>query len=93
MGRKEQAFLNDAAAVGLAHQTTKDILGPGHRRPGELHPPAGRHQGRTDDPAQLTWPTATGCTLCGHCLQGCYQPMNSPRNLRARRSTDTPMSR
>ena len=88
MGRKEQAFLNAAAAVGLAHQTTKDILGPGHRAQENCILQPGGTAGRTDDPAQLTWPTATGCTLCGHCLQGCYQPMNSPRNLRARRSTD-----
>jgi choline dehydrogenase-like flavoprotein len=30
---------------------------------------------------------AQGCTFCGHCSQGCYQPLGAPINLKAKRST------
>jgi hypothetical protein len=37
---------------------------------------------------QLAYPRARGCTFCGYCFQGCYEPRNAPRNLFAKRSTD-----
>ncbi|MFB4315513.1 GMC oxidoreductase [Actinomadura sp. 21ATH] len=33
-------------------------------------------------------PLAQGCTFCGFCQQGCMEPVNAPRNLFAKRSTD-----
>ena len=51
MGRKEQAFLNAATAVGLAHQTTKDILGPGHHAQENcILQPGGTRAARTTPP-------------------------------------------
>ena len=44
--------------------------------------------GTTTDAASLVYPKATGCTLCGSCLRGCYEPRQAPRNLFAKRSTD-----
>ncbi len=44
--------------------------------------------GRTTDARRLVWPEATGCTICGYCMQGCFQPRQAPRNLKAKRSTD-----
>ena len=38
---------------------------------------------------KLVYPAAQGCTFCGHCPQGCIEPVRSPRNLRAKRSTHT----
>ena len=88
MGRKEAAFFRGAEAMGLPVNTTKNV----HRdsfRPQEnaiLQP--GGTAGRTRDPARLLFPEATGCTFCGYCFQGCYQPRQAPRNLKAKRSTD-----
>ena len=44
--------------------------------------------GRSADPAKLAFPQAYGCTFCGFCFQGCYEPRGAPRNLTAKRSTD-----
>ena len=32
-------------------------------------------------PTQLRYPQARGCTFCGFCFQGCYEPRGAPRNL------------
>ena len=85
MGTKEEKFLSAAQAMGLPLCDTKEpiensfrpqencILQPGGTAGLELNP---------------VYPAATGCTLCGHCLQGCIAPRGAPRNLKAKRSTD-----
>lgn len=88
MGTKESVFLRGAATLGLPHQTTADTHGPGHRAQQNAVLQPGGTAGRTADPARLRFPEAQGCTMCGHCYQGCYLPLAAPRNLRARRSTD-----
>jgi choline dehydrogenase-like flavoprotein len=89
MGTKEQRFLTGAAKLGLPHQTSKDITGAAYRpQENAILQPQGM-AGRTSDRKQLAYPTAKGCTFCGHCPQGCIEPVKSPRNLRAKRSTHT----
>ncbi|UYP20776.1 GMC family oxidoreductase N-terminal domain-containing protein [Rhodococcus sp. Z13] len=88
MGTKEQVFLRGAAALGLPHQRTRDTSGPGHRAQQNAVLQPGGTAGRTRDPARLHHPEARGCTMCGHCYQGCYLPLGAPRNLKAKRSTD-----
>jgi choline dehydrogenase-like flavoprotein len=88
MGRKEEAFLRGAGALGLAVQRTKDTLRDSYRpQENAILQPAG-FAGTTSDPQKLVFPLSLGCTFCGHCLQGCMEPLRSPRNLRAKRSTD-----
>jgi len=89
MGRKEEAFLEAAAAMGgLAVQRTKDTMSDSYRpQENAILQPVG-FAGRTADPAKLVFPLSFGCTFCGHCLQGCKEPLRAPRNLRAKRSTD-----
>jgi choline dehydrogenase-like flavoprotein len=36
----------------------------------------------------LTWPEVQGCTMCGHCLQGCPNPRGAPVEHKAKRSTN-----
>jgi choline dehydrogenase-like flavoprotein len=89
MGTKEERFLTGAARLGLRHQTSKDITGnaPAYRpQENAILQPQGT-AGRTSDRKKLTYPVARGCTFCGHCPQGCIEPVKSPRNLRAKRST------
>jgi choline dehydrogenase-like flavoprotein len=88
MGRKEQAFLDGAGRLGLAVQRSKDTSTDSYRpQENAILQPFGT-AGTTADSTKLHFPQAVGCTFCGHCQQGCMEPLDSPRNLRAKRSTD-----
>lgn len=89
MGTKEEVFFRGCEGVGLPVQTSKDITRNAFRpQENAILQPQGT-AGRTRDPAQLQYPNAKGCTFCGHCYQGCYEPLKSPGNLKAKRSTNT----
>ena len=87
MGRKEELFLHAAKSIGLPLQktriTTRDSFRP---QENAILQPRGT-AGKTTDPRKLTFPQAQGCTFCGYCLQGCYEPIAAPLNLKAKRST------
>jgi choline dehydrogenase-like flavoprotein len=88
MGAKEETFLRGASKLGVPLMTTKDALRSGYRpQENAILQPHGT-AGRTSDPSRLRFPQARGCTFCGHCFQGCYEPRGAPRNLTAKRSTD-----
>jgi choline dehydrogenase-like flavoprotein len=36
----------------------------------------------------ITYPAVDGCTMCGHCLQGCPHPVGAPLDRKAKRSTN-----
>lgn len=87
MGLKEEAFFRGAQLVGLPLEATRDITRAAFRpQQNAILQPHG-NAGRTGDPSRLTFPLARGCTFCGHCSQGCYQPLRAPINLKAKRST------
>jgi choline dehydrogenase-like flavoprotein len=88
MGTKEEVFFRAAEQIGLSHQTSKDITSASFRPQENAILQPGGNAGRTSDPLKLIFPKATGCTFCGHCLQGCVLPRKAPRNLKAKRSTD-----
>src|SRR4051794_2742218 len=88
MGTKEQVFLNAAARMGLPVQKSKDATRAAHRPQENAILQPGGTAGRTDDARKLRYPHARGCTFCGFCFQGCYEPRGAPRNLAAKRSTD-----
>jgi choline dehydrogenase-like flavoprotein len=85
VGRKEEVFLGAAERMGLALCTTKEPTGPSYRPQENAILQPGGTAGLARDPR---FPAATGCTLCGHCYQGCVAPRGAPRNLKAKRSTD-----
>src|SRR6185503_15312405 len=88
MGTKEETFLEAAAKMGLPLQRGKDITRNAHRpQENAILQPRG-NAGRTGKRAELVYPKARGCTFCGFCFQGCYEPRGAPRNLTAKRSTD-----
>jgi choline dehydrogenase-like flavoprotein len=88
MGTKEEVFYRGAEGLGLPVQTTKDITRAAFRpQENAILQPDGT-AGQTNDPRELNFPQAQGCTFCGHCLQGCFEPLGAPRNLKAKRSTD-----
>jgi choline dehydrogenase-like flavoprotein len=87
MGRKEQVFFRGAQAIGLPVQTVKDITRAAFRpQQNAILQPHGT-AGRTADPKKLVFPKAHGCTFCGHCTQGCFEPIGAPLNLKAKRAT------
>lgn len=89
MGTKERVFLRGAGRTGLAVQSGKDIVRASYRpQENAILQPAGT-AGRTRDPRRLRYPQAQGCTFCGHCSQGCFEPRRAPKNLLAKRSTIT----
>ena len=88
MGTKEAVFFRGAERLGLPLNTTKDITRDSFRPQENAILQPGGNAGRTTDADRLVWPQATGCTLCGFCAQGCYQPRQAPANLKAKRSTD-----
>jgi choline dehydrogenase-like flavoprotein len=88
MGAKEETFLHGAAKMGLPLQRSKDISRNAHRpQENAILQPHGT-AGKTGKASQLRYPKARGCTFCGFCFQGCYEPRGAPRNLTAKRSTD-----
>jgi choline dehydrogenase-like flavoprotein len=88
MGTKEEVFYRGTEGLGLPVQTTKDITRTAFRpQENAILQPSGT-AGKTNDKRKLNFPQAQGCTFCGHCLQGCFEPLGAPRNLKAKRSTD-----
>src|SRR5262245_52509179 len=87
MSTKDEVFFDGAERIGLPFQKGKDILGAAFRpQENAILQPKGI-AGRTADPRQLVFPRAQGCTFCGHCLQGCFEPLGAPINLKAKRAT------
>ena len=87
MGLKEEIFFHGAQQLGLPVERTKDITRAAFRpQQNAILQPRG-NAGRTNDPQRLLFPRAEGCTFCGHCSQGCFEPLGAPINLKAKRST------
>lgn len=88
MGTKEAVFFRGCENVGLPVNATKDILFDSFRpQENAILQPQGT-AGQTNDSSQLRYPQAQGCTFCGYCFQGCLEPREAPRNLKAKRQTD-----
>jgi choline dehydrogenase-like flavoprotein len=87
MGKKEEFFFQGAQMLGLSLQRGKDITGAAFRpQENAILQPQGT-AGKTGDPDRIRFPAAKGCTFCGHCSQGCLEPLGAPLNLKAKRST------
>src|SRR5690606_37029571 len=75
--------------IGLPVQTVKDTYTDSFRpQENAILQPQG-NAGKTTNAALLRYPQAQGCTFCGYCYQGCIEPLASPANLKAKRSTNT----
>jgi len=87
LGLKEEVFFDGARKLGLPLETTKNITKAAFRpQQNAILQPQGV-AGKTGDPHELVFPHAKGCTFCGHCSQGCFEPLRAPINLKAKRST------
>jgi choline dehydrogenase-like flavoprotein len=88
MGTKEQVFFEGARRAGLPLNRFKDVVRPSFRPQENAILQPGGTAGRSDRRRDARFPRARGCTFCGHCLEGCFEPLGAPRNLKAKRSTD-----
>ncbi|WP_280273707.1 GMC oxidoreductase [Nocardia wallacei] len=88
MGTKESLTFRGCENLGLPVQTTRTTTEASFRPQQNAILQPGGNAGRSDRADLLTYPDATGCTFCGHCFQGCYEPVRAPRNRAAKRSTD-----
>ncbi len=88
MGKNEQLFFNACENIGMNCEVTRDITADGFRPQQNAVLQPGGNAGLSTNANALTYPNATGCTMCGFCQQGCYEPLGAPRNLKAKRSTD-----
>ncbi len=88
MGTKEQVFFHGAHRAGLPLNRFKDITRASFRPQENAILQPGGTAGRSDKRSDAHYPHASGCTFCGHCLEGCFEPLGAPRNLKAKRSTD-----
>lgn len=87
MGKKEEVFFQGAQMLGLPLQRGKDITLAAFRpQENAILQPQGT-AGKTSDQRKIRFPEAKGCTFCGHCSQGCFEPLGAPVNLKAKRST------
>ncbi|MBJ7329587.1 MAG: GMC family oxidoreductase [Solirubrobacteraceae bacterium] len=88
MGTKERTFFDGCEGLGMTVQTRKDATGDAFRPQENAILQPGGTAGLTGDRARLHHGEAFGCTFCGFCTQGCMNPIDAPRNLVAKRSTD-----
>jgi choline dehydrogenase-like flavoprotein len=88
MGTKEAIWYRGFENLGYPVQRGKDITMDAYRPQENAILQPGGTAGRTTDPELLRFPQATGCTFCGHCIEGCVLPREAPRNKKAKRSTD-----
>jgi choline dehydrogenase-like flavoprotein len=81
---KDARFAEGCEATGLKRSETKEV-GEDMWRP--CHNAILPIASMTPE-TSLRWPDVDGCTMCGHCLQGCPHPAGAPLERIAKRSTN-----
>src|SRR5262249_57464693 len=84
LATKDAAFADGCEAIGLRRSEERDI-GEAVWRP--CHNAILPIADMTPD-TDLTSPDLVGCTMCGHCLQGCPNPIGAPLERKAKRATN-----
>jgi choline dehydrogenase-like flavoprotein len=81
---KDALFATGCEKVGLVRSEAKDV-GEAMWRPchNAILPIAKMEPGQP-----LRYPQVDGCTMCGHCLQGCPNPVAAPLERKAKRATN-----
>ena len=83
MGTKEEVFLEARPSDGPAAPARARTSRATRYRPQEnaILQPQRQRRARPTIPTSSRYPEARGCTFCGFCFQGCYEPRGAPRNL------------
>ncbi len=92
MGTKEATYFRGCEGIGLPVNTSKHVTEASFRPQENAILQPGGNAGLVTETVgnvdALAYPNATGCTFCGYCFQGCYEPVRAPINLKAKRSTN-----
>jgi choline dehydrogenase-like flavoprotein len=84
LAAKDALFAAGCEKVGLIHSDTKDVTTAVWRRCHNAILPVAKMA-----PGQpLRYPEVDGCTMCGHCLVGCRNPVGAPLERKAKRATN-----
>jgi len=82
LATKDELFAEGCEKVGLKPHEGMDVSSECWRvSPNAILPIADTTDG-------VEWPEADGCTMCGHCLIGCPNPIGAPVERKAKRSTN-----
>jgi len=84
LATKDALFAAGCEKIGLVESATKDVNAAMWRRcHNAILPIAKMASGRP-----LRFPEVDGCTMCGHCLVGCRNPVGAPLGRKAKRATN-----
>lgn len=84
LATKDALFASGCEAIGLKRSETKDVAESMWRPCHNAILPIARMKPGTP----LRYPDVDGCTMCGHCLQGCPHPVGAPLERKAKRATN-----
>ncbi|HEX9376309.1 MAG TPA: GMC family oxidoreductase [Actinomycetota bacterium] len=84
LATKDALFAEGCEAIGLSRSEGRDISGPVWRPCHNAILPIAD----MPDGIDLRSPDVQGCTMCGHCLDGCRNPVAAPLERKAKRATN-----
>ena len=84
LATKDALFAAGCEAIGLKRSETRDVSEAMWRPCHNAILPIAKMKAGTP----LRYPHVEGCTMCGHCLQGCPSPFGAPVEKKAKRATN-----
>jgi choline dehydrogenase-like flavoprotein len=84
LATKDALFAEGCERIGLSRSESRDVRQPVWRPCHNAILPIARMAPGTP----LRYPDVDGCTMCGHCLQGCPHPVGAPLERKAKRATN-----
>jgi choline dehydrogenase-like flavoprotein len=84
LATKDALFATGCERIGLKRSETRDVSSPMWRPCHNAILPIAKMKPGTP----LRYPDVDGCTMCGHCLQGCPHPVGAPIERKAKRATN-----
>jgi choline dehydrogenase-like flavoprotein len=84
LATKDAIFAAGCEAIGLPRNDSRDVADPSWKPCYNAILPIAEMR----DGTSLRWPDVDGCTMCGHCLQGCPHPAGAPLERKAKRATN-----
>jgi choline dehydrogenase-like flavoprotein len=84
LSTKDALFAAGCDAIGLPRNDSRDVAGASWKPCYNAILPIAEIPAASS----LRWPEVDGCTMCGHCLQGCRHPAEAPLERKAKRATN-----
>ncbi|MBI4259115.1 MAG: GMC family oxidoreductase [Actinobacteria bacterium] len=87
LAEKDALFAEGCEAIGLPRNDSRDVAAPSWKPCYNAILPIAEMSAAAD-PRTIRYPETDGCTMCGHCLQGCPHPVGAPLERKAKRATN-----